>query len=404
MGRNPVSSTNAEHSGSGSSNYLLTVNPIDNDSLSGNEYDISFSFSSKKENGDLATQVSVIVNDSTKTKPYKYELKFTSAASFDVTNLTTGEVIRTGFPYQSGGRNVVLSTEGITIRLVDTANTPVSLRPEQGDRITAGFSVNAVKNKSDSLITARFFEIGQEHSIPGGIIFKMTAPDIIKSVSRIGGTDIVQMSFKVVDASLAQNNIYIINVEGNGVDTSNNKFVSISVKDTGLVLQVDTLHSMGTFTFRGIEGRIDFPESKVASIGNKFSLETVKPVQPNLQDKYNFKIKGSTVDRALISQNINKIKVVPNPYLASSLYEPEFGELRREPLRQIQFINLPQECTIYIFTVDADLVKTLNHNSLNGTEVWDLRTEGGREIAPGMYIYVVKALDVEYIERFAVIK
>jgi len=95
---------------------------------------------------------------------------------------------------------------------------------------------------------------------------------------------------------------------------------------------------------------------------------------------------------------------VPNPYMASSLYEIEYGELRREPLRQIQFINLPPECTIYIFTVDGDLVKTLHHNAINGTEPWDLRSEGGREIAPGVYLYIVKTSFSEYMERFAVIK
>lgn len=404
IGRNPVSSSIVQYAGTGSSNYILNVNPVDIDSLADSEYDISFSFSPKKESGDLTTQISVIVNDSSKTKPYKYEIKFTSSTTFDVTNLTTGEVIRTGFPYPSGGRNVALSTEGITIKLVDTANTPNSFRPEQGDRITVSFSFNALKNKQNLLVKERPLAIGQEQAIPGGIIFNLKSPEIIKSISRIGGNDIVQMSFNVIDAGSVQNNLYVINVEGNGVDSANQKFVSITVKDTGLVLKVDTLYSLGTFTFRGIEGKIDFPESKAPEAGNKFSLETVRPIQPNLQDKYYFKIIGSSVNQTEISRNINKIKVVPNPYLASSLYEPEFGELRREPLRQIQFINLPQECTIYIFTVDADLVKTINHNSTNGTEVWDLRTEGGREIAAGMYIYVVKAADVEFIERFAVIK
>lgn len=105
-----------------------------------------------------------------------------------------------------------------------------------------------------------------------------------------------------------------------------------------------------------------------------------------------------------MKNEISKIKVVPNPYVVSSLWEPEFGELRREPLRQIQFINLPSECTIYIFTVDADLIKTIYHNTGTGTEVWDLRTEGGRELAAGMYIYVVKTKDSEFKERFAIIK
>ena len=101
---------------------------------------------------------------------------------------------------------------------------------------------------------------------------------------------------------------------------------------------------------------------------------------------------------------MNRIRVVPNPYVVSSLWEPEYGELRREPLRQIQFVNLPPECTIYIFTVDADLIKTICHNSTSGTEVWDLRAEGGREIAAGIYIYLVKTNNSEHLERFAVIK
>lgn len=404
LGRNPVPSLVARSTPPGNSNYYLTVNPIDIDSLAGGEYEISFSFTPKKEIGDLATQVSVIINDSTKTKPYKYEIKFTSASTFDVNNLTTGEVIRTNFPYPSGGRNVVLTTEGITIKLVDTVNTPSTLRPEQGDRITVAFAFNAIKNKQSLLVKGRSIEIGQEQSLPDGIIFKMLPPEIIKSISRVGGTDIVQMAFKVVDANLVQSNLYYVNIEGNGVDSSNKKFVSISVRDTGLVLLVDTLYSLGTFTFRGIEGKIEFPESKAPSTGNKFSVEIQKAILPNLFDRYNFRISGSSTDPITIKKDINKIRVVPNPYIASSLYEPEFGELRREPLRQIQFINLPQECTIHIFTVDADLVKTLNHNSTTGTEVWDLRAESGREIAPGMYIYVVKSKDAEFIERFAVIK
>ena len=90
--------------------------------------------------------------------------------------------------------------------------------------------------------------------------------------------------------------------------------------------------------------------------------------------------------------------------MAASLYEPEFGELRREPERQIQFINLPNVCDIFIYTVDADLVKTIRHNSNNGTAIWDLKGEGGREVAPGILIYVVKAEGVEYMSRFAIIK
>ena len=117
-------------------------------------------------------------------------------------------------------------------------------------------------------------------------------------------------------------------------------------------------------------------------------------MQPNIKDSYSLKIAGSKIDYQQVANELNKIRVVPNPYVVSSLWEPEFGE----------FVNLPPECTIYIFTIDADLIKTIEHNATNGTESWDLRTEGGRELAAGMYIYVVKTKDSEYKERFAIIK
>jgi len=46
--------------------------------------------------------------------------------------------------------------------------------------------------------------------------------------------------------------------------------------------------------------------------------------------------------------------------------------------------NLPAQCTIYIFSLSGDKVKTIEHYSDNGTETWDMRTAGNREIAPGV--------------------
>jgi hypothetical protein len=195
--------------------------------------------------------------------------------------------------------------------------------------------------------------------------------------------------------------IYIASIEGNG-SIENNGFVLLSVSETDI--QLDTLFSSETFYFDGIEGKITFPTNSPPTAGNKFSVETIKPVKPNVKDSYYLKIKGAHINPQQVTSELSKIRVVPNPYIVSSLYEREFGELRREPLRQIQFVNLPTECTIYIFTIDADLIKTINHNSTNGTEVWDLRTEGGRELAAGIYIYVVKTKDSDFKERFAIIK
>ncbi len=401
IGRTAVSTLEVTNLNSGNSNYSLEAVTIDDETLAGNEYKTTFNFTPRKEVGDLATSVSVLVTDSNATKPYKYALEFTSASTFDLKNITLNTVIRTGYPYPAGGRDLVITGEGLRVSMRDTTGTEPEFRPEQGDIITINYAMTVVRNELDSVIKSRPHQLKQIQTTIDGVSLQLIEPDIIKSVSRIGGTDNVEMDFEVLYSDSILEKIYIASIEGNG-NINGSGFVLLSVTETDI--QLDTLYTDETFYFDGIEGTIIFPTNSPPAAGNRFSVETIKPVMPNIKDSYSFKIAGSRIDNQVVANELNKIRVVPNPYIVSSLWEPEFGELRKEPLRQIQFINLPPECTIYIFTVDADLIKTLNHSSINGTEVWDLRTEGGRELAAGIYIYVVKTKDSEYKERFAIIK
>jgi hypothetical protein len=101
---------------------------------------------------------------------------------------------------------------------------------------------------------------------------------------------------------------------------------------------------------------------------------------------------------------LDNVKVVPNPYLVGSQYEREYGVLRREPIREIKFNHLPARCTITIFSIAGDKLKVISHDGSTGTESWDLRTDGNRVIAAGMYVYLVKTDTAEKLGRFAVIK
>jgi hypothetical protein len=121
-------------------------------------------------------------------------------------------------------------------------------------------------------------------------------------------------------------------------------------------------------------------------------------------DSYTFSTSAAGAERAVSDADLNRVKVVPNPYVVASQYEPEFGTLRREPVRVLKFNNLPSRCTIYIFNMVGDKIQTIEHNSDNGTESWNLRAAGNREIAPGIYLYLVKTDTAEKIGRFAVIK
>jgi hypothetical protein len=404
-GRSPVSPYDVQQI-SGESNYILKIEPVDTVSLAGNSYRAGFSYFSKREIGDLETNITLQITDSSLTKPYKYGIEFTSSSTYNTVNLTTGEIIgRTGYNYPPGGRTIDFPGFGIKAILSDDPSTPPEKLPESGDLITINYSVYVIKNDQDTVASPRPFSIGQQQATTDGVLFSLVRPDLIQNVSRIGGTDNFDIKFTVAADTLIKSDLFMVSTFANGMNGSDG-FVSLIVKNSVMdtVLISDSLYNLDTFEFEGIQGQVEFPSTHPPDAGNIFSVETIAPVLPGIKDEYTFKIKGATVNQSVVSQDINQIKVVPNPYLVSSLFEREYGELRREPIRQIQFTNLPAECTIYIFSVSADLVKTLHHNSTNGTEVWDLRTESGREIAPGVYIYVVKSAGAEFKDRFAVIK
>jgi len=104
--------------------------------------------------------------------------------------------------------------------------------------------------------------------------------------------------------------------------------------------------------------------------------------------------------------DVNKIKVVPNPYIVSAAWDEArlgnspFGE----PIRNLAFEHLPSPCTIKIFTVDGDLVQTIEHTGISGREEWNLFSSERRPVAAGIYFYHVKSSLGEKVGRFAVIR
>jgi hypothetical protein len=410
LGRTPVTSQAAENIGTGSSNYLLVPGPVDNESLTDNIYEVFFNYTTRTEKGKLKTKIEVTVFDSSKTKPHQYGIVFKTDRIFDIVNLTTGDVLKEdntyipraypGIKYSSNGSVL----PGIEFRIYDpNPSAPSDSLPAPNDRLVINYSINAIKNSTDVVLKDRPFDTRKVQSTEDGIILQMKAPDIIESISRVGGTDNFEIEFSVDDESLIIDALFLVSVTGNGFDGSNG-FVSLLIKKDNIETNIDSVKNLDAVYFNGIKGVVKFPSNNPPSPGNIISIKTIIPVEPGIRERYRFKINAPSVSGEKVKQEISKIKVVPNPYIVSSLYEIEYGELRQEPLRQIQFINLPPECTIYIFTVDADLVQTIYHSSTTGTAVWDLRAAGGRVIAPGVYIYVVKTKDTEYIERFAVIK
>ena len=103
--------------------------------------------------------------------------------------------------------------------------------------------------------------------------------------------------------------------------------------------------------------------------------------------------------RKVTKSDLEKIKVVPNPYIVRS----EMGETKFT--KQMAFTKLPEKCTIKIYTITGELIRILNHyDSFDSWEYWDLRTSNNQEIAPGLYVYTVEAQGVKHISKFAVVR
>lgn len=89
---------------------------------------------------------------------------------------------------------------------------------------------------------------------------------------------------------------------------------------------------------------------------------------------------------ALAATLLDRIRVVPNPYFNRSRYElSQFNRI-------VRFINLPEQCTIRIYNLGGDLVRTLQKTDPTSSVLnWDLQTENNLPVASGVYIFHVDA-------------
>ena len=96
--------------------------------------------------------------------------------------------------------------------------------------------------------------------------------------------------------------------------------------------------------------------------------------------------------------NLNDVLVVPNPYVANIYDINAINE-------GIQFVNIPNPCTIRIYSMRADLVKTIDVNEGSGAIAsWDLVTDYGQIAKSGIYLYHIDYKDGNKIGKFAVVK
>lgn len=126
--------------------------------------------------------------------------------------------------------------------------------------------------------------------------------------------------------------------------------------------------------------------------------------------------------QAGVSQNgLDLIRVVPNPYYGSSTYETQRVDTR------VRITNLPNKCTIKIFTMNGTLVRTIKRDADGQEDIytgvagtgndtkqtkrspyvdWDLKNQNNIAVASGLYIFHIDAPGVgeKIIKWFGVMR
>jgi hypothetical protein len=130
--------------------------------------------------------------------------------------------------------------------------------------------------------------------------------------------------------------------------------------------------------------------------GQIFTIYATKPNKTN--DVFNFSTKAAYISQAQAKFDMDKIKVVPNPYFIRN-------ELDRDPnVSHLIFTHLPEKCTIRIFTLAGNMIKEIEHNSDSGQEIWNVLTLNEQIPASGVYIYHISSDFGEKVGRFALIR
>lgn len=97
------------------------------------------------------------------------------------------------------------------------------------------------------------------------------------------------------------------------------------------------------------------------------------------------------------SGDLSNVKVVPNPYRGTNLFEAKYDET-------IRFINLPPACKITILTLAGDIVQELYHDDGTDSEAWDILSKNTQAVVSGLYLYIVETSSDKKIGKFVIVR
>ena len=214
------------------------------------------------------------------------------------------------------------------------------------------------------------------------------------SLGNDTGLEMIRLQEPVIVESDTFNYVYEDTNITNGIEYT----YSVVAYDMGVEPPYETTYTdIGNGQFETVIDTNYSNPNKWADPDGYASLENSKGT--TILDRNFIKVYPGVMPRS----DLTNVKVVPNPYLAGSLYNES------EHLRRIRFTNLTDKCLIRIYTLSGELVSTIKHVDENsGNAFWDLRTVNNQEAGPGLYLYHVESLEkseeISFIGKFAVVR
>jgi hypothetical protein len=113
---------------------------------------------------------------------------------------------------------------------------------------------------------------------------------------------------------------------------------------------------------------------------------------------------GSQSTGDLVTEGPTGIHVVPNPFIKQAPWDAT--PTRENPsAERLQFVNLPGECTIKIFSLAGDFIIELENDDPDvGYMNWDLITRNTQKVVSGVYLYLVESAQGNHLGKFVVIR
>ncbi len=130
-------------------------------------------------------------------------------------------------------------------------------------------------------------------------------------------------------------------------------------------------------------------------IGDIVRIESYRSLRSDDVFSFHFDLPGFDPN----SVDLSQVRVVPNPYIVAAQWE----EIQN--VRQIRFMFLPPVCTINIYTLSGEKVYSIHHDNFTGDEAWNVLSESNQALAFGIYLYVVTTPEGQkHVGKFGLIK